>query len=492
MVTWMRDVGMGALVLGAVGAFVACGGETAGGSSSAGAGANGASSGGGTATVDPLPGTGTAYDGHGFVVHEWGTNTVVVNASGEMQVGLHHEEEDLPSFVYDRLRAKSEPGAVEVKMETPVTYFYSDTPRDVNARVEFPKGVLTQWYPKAASFYPLLADPGDGSGVRDPALDPHYPFQSATCSSQYGVPKNGLLDWGTVHVGGRETLASNGPDAPLAHYTWSHAREVASNPLEIATDEGTQREKFLFYRGLGNADLPAKIVASGPSAQDGGVSVQNLAKQPLGALFVLRVGADRAAFQVHPEGLAPGATLDDVAPPLDGSNAGSCPAETCAVAQPLDAYSDALARAVVRELDRTGLYHDESVAMVNTWRRQWFRTPGVRLLYLAPQAWTDALIPLTITPAPDRTTRAMMIRVEFLTPAIHDEDATYLRAMDSAGVNGGAAYTDAKNAARQHFQSLGRFAEPRLRSALAEFKPGNFGGFLDEFVGAHTQGALGE
>src|SRR5690242_15521751 len=78
----------------------------------------------------PQPITGARWDGGGFVVHEWGTNTIVVGSDGTMQRGLHHEEEDLPGFVYDRVKAGRLPGSpsVEVKMETPVLYFYSATP----------------------------------------------------------------------------------------------------------------------------------------------------------------------------------------------------------------------------------------------------------------------------------------------------------------------------------------------------------------------------
>src|SRR5690348_11904858 len=58
-----------------------------------------------SAPVRPSPLAATRYGGQGFVVHEWGTNTVVVGSDGSMQRGLHHEEEDLPAFVYDRLKA---------------------------------------------------------------------------------------------------------------------------------------------------------------------------------------------------------------------------------------------------------------------------------------------------------------------------------------------------------------------------------------------------
>src|SRR5262245_6214747 len=86
-------------------------------------------------TVEP-GGTGPQYPGHGFIVHEWGTNTIVVGSDGAMVRGLHHEEEDLPAFVYDR-RSPSVARSVDVKMETPVAYFYSDKPLEAHVDVSF-------------------------------------------------------------------------------------------------------------------------------------------------------------------------------------------------------------------------------------------------------------------------------------------------------------------------------------------------------------------
>src|SRR6185295_344671 len=42
----------------------------------------------GSTTAGPRP-TEKAYPGSGFVVHEWGTNTVVVGSDGSLQRGLH-------------------------------------------------------------------------------------------------------------------------------------------------------------------------------------------------------------------------------------------------------------------------------------------------------------------------------------------------------------------------------------------------------------------
>ena len=48
------------------------------------------------------------------------------------------------------------------------------------------------------------------------------------------------------------------PSAPLPQFGWSYAREVDANLLEMPSGES---ERFLFYRGLGEFDLPVKVAA---------------------------------------------------------------------------------------------------------------------------------------------------------------------------------------------------------------------------------------
>src|SRR5262245_49248068 len=145
------------------------------------------------------------YPGKSFIVHEWGTDTIVVGSDGSLQRGLHHEEEDLPGFVYDRIKAGSLPGSnsVEVKMETPVTYFYTDKPGPVSVQVGFPEGVLTQWYPAVLAFSPVVAGAHSKLGVdvvTDPVFDLAFPFDSAACAAHYSPVAGGMLNWGTVEI----------------------------------------------------------------------------------------------------------------------------------------------------------------------------------------------------------------------------------------------------------------------------------------------------
>jgi hypothetical protein len=249
---------------------------------------------------------------------------------------------------------------------------------------------------------------------------------------RYGALSEGYLDWGDVQVLPRGSDAK-GPDAPLDRYTWSHARAVDANPVRV----GAQAERFLFYRGLGNYPLRMNV----KTLSDGALDLVNSSPWKIGAVFVLRVEHDKAAFAVHPAGLVPKGELRETAPPA---------------MKALGVYTQELAEAMVAELDKAGLYHDESIGMVKTWARQWFRTPGIRILYLAPREWTDEQIPLNLVPAPVEKVRVMVIRVEALTHVQEEVDLAF------------AAKLGTDPGADAHFASLGRFAEPRLRRALAQ------------------------
>ncbi len=393
--------------------------------------------------IDPAALPQAAYSAakEGFVVHEWGTLTSVVGSDGMLLPGLHHEEEDLPAFVADRLaQAKADPSIVldptHQKMETPVTYFYSPMQRTVNVQVGFPNGLLTQWYPYVKSLYPPLYTIGGRVVDRFPQAPEEIP---QNCQPFFPASfGGGSLDWGAVQVQSPES-PSDLP-GPLGNTTWGFARHTAANPVRVTSAAGDQVEKFLFYRGLGNFDLPlhARMDSQGTtfSNSDAGAT--------MGGLFLMNVTADHAAFQ----------ELGDLGPEKDLSTI---------VPIPSMAHGDfvvALKTKLAARLIKDGLYTDEAVAMVDTWERAYFLTPGVRLLYLLPQVHTDRVIPLTINPAPARVSRTMVIRMELLSPAYESTLSGWLTqlASDTPSVHEGA---------RQNFLSLGRFAEPHLSRAVA-------------------------
>ncbi len=91
-----------------------------------------------------------------LVVHEWGTFTSVQAADGKQVPWLSKIGADLPNFVYlDRnpnsigagYLSRSTLGKftryARQRMETPVLYFYSDKPMNVDIEVGFPLGSIT-------------------------------------------------------------------------------------------------------------------------------------------------------------------------------------------------------------------------------------------------------------------------------------------------------------------------------------------------------------
>src|SRR2546423_11321659 len=97
-----------------------------------------------------LAATALAKDPKGFVVHEWGTFSTFSGSDGAY-LKFYPDDRGLPEFVYNRHR--TEKGGLPdafVSLETPVTYFYSDRDRTASVQGEFPKGLMTDWYPQSS------------------------------------------------------------------------------------------------------------------------------------------------------------------------------------------------------------------------------------------------------------------------------------------------------------------------------------------------------
>jgi hypothetical protein len=366
-----------------------------------------------------------------LVVHEWGTFTSFAGSRGVNLEFRPLVTNDLPRFIMRpgmqpgspwRLLLKEQFTALE-RMETPVTYFYTDVPRVVNVRVEFPQGMLTEWYPVVKSFE-----------AGHPAGDQNM--------------RRAYLDWGAVRLTPPQQFAgvrvrdANGQPVPASlppvdagdHY--GRARETDSAIVEtVDANRGSHFEKFLFYRGLGNFELPIKLVALGNAR----FQVTNSGDDASGALFLVRIDHAGVRF-LRSEGVSPHAAivlqLPDVASTVDR-----------------------LGATMTGELTAAGLYDREARAMVNTWRSSWFGENGTRLLYLVPGPLTDKLLPLALEPAPDERARVLVGRVETLTP----EDCQ--RLVHTLAPSGADA-TASQSAIETELALLGRFAEPALQLVI--------------------------
>jgi hypothetical protein len=71
---------------------------------------------------------------------------------------------------------------------------------------------------------------------------------------------------------------------------------------------------------------------------------------------------------------------------------------------------------VAAALVQAGLYPKEARAMVNTWEKSYFKTKGLRVLYIVPRPLVDAIFPLHVKPMPQELARVMLGRIEVLTP----------------------------------------------------------------------------
>lgn len=362
-----------------------------------------------------LAGSPDAASMSGLVVHEWGTFTSFQSSDGVQLDFRPLEFDDLPDFVFDRAEHAGFAALGDGKgvvcrhrMETPVTYFYTDAPRTVDVWVSFPDGLLTEFYPPPHQMQPPY-NPDAPEPLSNSSL--HW------CQLQI-LPASGSPE----ELGFRQLP----PAGDNNHYRF--ARETDS-AIVSASGATTHAEKFLFYRGVGNFTLPVKLEARGADR----FAVSNSGAEPLAAAFLVENADGRLRFAF--------------APRIERTHEFTLPAD----ATTTDQLCDRLAAA----LTTTGLFEKEARAMVNTWRDAWLDEPGTRLLYVLPQSLTDRIIPLRIEPAPDTVTRVLVGRMEILTP---EREAAIGRAIRELRSDSPAK----RDAARAQLASLGRFAEPAL------------------------------
>ncbi len=348
-----------------------------------------------------------------YTAHEWGTFTSVAGSDGTLIPWNPFIASDLPSFVYTRnapLRGKEFAGLVAKfnlfggkatshwlqRMETPVIYFHADEPVTLSATVDFPQGLVTEWFPQVAGFgpangaAPLIADsPRSFVHWDNVKIMPHAD------PSQMRPLRTGI-----------ESLMSMTAVLPTtglrSHYT--RARGTSANRLEVRSPLMTeaerrdgQDEEFLFYRGAGNFGTPLKVTFDDRNR----VTLENTGRVALASLHFAEFKNGRARMRVV-ESLAAGERR--VLKLAEAS-------EPAAVKKDLEA-------SLRRSLVAAGLFEDEAKAMLNTWRPDWLGDIGARVLYLLPKQWADETLPLKLNPRPKNLVRVMVGRAELIAPDI--------------------------------------------------------------------------
>jgi len=295
----------------------------------------------------------------------------------------------VPSFVHDvgDLVHNMAPGAlprkalpahlpsVTMRLETPLLYFHlpKGTPAaKVDVDVSFQGGWLSQFYPNAQAEAP---------GVKE-------------IYTKKGLPNGetvGSLHWKGLTVGGHKSgPACNDP-------VWTAPRRARSDAV---TTRAGEHEQFLFYRGIGHVESPVTVTRHGSQ-----VSLR--ASQPMGRAWLVEVGKDGRAAYSSTASLATGANfvLPDEAGPVSS-----------------------LRKEMKAALVEQGLFGDEAQAMLDAWQLSYFQSPGLRVFYIVPQAWTDKVLPLKVSSKhPVQIKRVMIGRVELVSPALRNAMNAYKR-----------------------------------------------------------------
>jgi hypothetical protein len=336
-----------------------------------------------------------------ITVHEWGTFTSLQASDGAPMVWRTQSSAPLPRFVHNEPLAGPKYSIYSLqRMETPVIYFYSEQEQDVDLKVRIPRGRFTESYPR-------IAPASTAQALR------WMNFQITPKGDETALPQD------------------------QAGNNYFSARETDS---DYVSSRG-ETEKFLFYRGIANFPAPLRVSMTSQNT----VTLSNAGPQNLEDLFVLGIENSRGEF-FHVEGLKPG---EQQTVTLNGPARGN----------PVNKVASDISLSMAAALKRHGLFGREAIAMVQTWKDSWFKEEGVRVLYLLPRPWTDAALPIEISPAPKEMTRVMVGRAELITPKTESDlvdNLIKLKAGDPA----------ARARVQEIRRGLGRFAEAALRKAI--------------------------
>jgi hypothetical protein len=384
-----------------------------------------------------------------LVVHEWGTFTGFAGSDGVHLPFKTTAGSELPPFVMNRLKhveklnpnsallaglvfLKGDGAPALQRMETPVMYFYTDSPMDADVRVDFPGGLLTEFYPPVRSIGPRFGAASGEINIPDPG--PSAPAMPTTLPTPAGPFAESFLDWGRVRIIPHPT-GDEGKFVPVVTNTthYQFARDTDSSLVQFVDAKGERHEeKFLFYRGLGNFKLPVTVAARGGDR----FQIHNAGTAPLEWAYLIRIGSDShtpTRFARYQD-LAGNREL--VLPPESSSD---------------------LAAAITKSLVGSGLLENEARAMVQTWKASWLDEPGTRVLYMVPRPVTDTLLPLHVQPVPEQTVRVLVGRIDVLTPEMESRLRTMMLAAD--------ANTNLPDGDVQLLSGLGRFLTPALERA---------------------------
>ena len=365
-----------------------------------------------------------------LTVHEWGTFTQVIGSDGTVLEGLEREEEALPQFVYGHYGLENggsiqlaTPSAetarraflplhlnivrkgsnrpvkgVTTKMETPVIYFYSDEAVQAEVDVKWHGGSISQWYPRRTS------------GETPPPLKPNSPKNDNDNAFIKAFEARGGIDFTKGYQGSVsweiEVAAKNQFDqADLFKgnetVSWLHPRV----PDASVVTSGSESEGYLFYRGIGQLDSGIHFDID----QSNTLTISNTLAHDVPFAMIFENDGSKVRSSVITNGVTAGTSL--TIPDSDLTDLGAINTN----------WQSTVYRQMRAGLLASGLFQEEAEAMIQTWWSSYFAKPSspssVRVFWILPTAQVNEVLPLNITPIPEKTVRVLVGRAEVLRPS---------------------------------------------------------------------------
>lgn len=365
-----------------------------------------------------------------YELHEWGTFTTVSGSDGVLLSGLEREEAPLPFFTHSHFGMENGNIAlrdgipnkgmlrplsnVTVKMETPVIYFHSDEAFDATVKVGFNGGTISQWYPERS-----------GGEVMPQPPRPTEELTAAQHAERWRVDFakswKGSIEW-KARVLSPEESKQTILFKPGETLEWVRPRVPEANVVQ--TPDG-EKEGFLFYRGVGNFDPGLRTTVS----TDDTLHLENRTGGAIPFAFIFEKTPGFTRWKTLKSGLGKGEAASFAA---DSFTTRNVDPQKLDWARMLGAggFHEEVYRDMVAGLVSTGLLESESRAMVETWWKSYFGADGLRVFWVVPEAKTAAILPLEVTPAPEKQVRVIVGRSEVLRPAKEQELLTQSRSTE--------------------------------------------------------------
>lgn len=329
---------------------------------------------------------GLASGAEPLVIHQSGTFTVLQDDRGSIG-GVNTDEQVIVPFADQAphvgmrrlgdlaprfLRHAPDPApTATMRLERSVLHVHlppGETAATFGVSVTFRKGLLTRFHPDADVWVNGRMQPPGGSHY---PLFPPWPTDDTVSS----------LIWSTVIAGGVrdvDGLTSTVPaeQAPLM---------VDAALLTV----GEQRQHALSYRGLGHLDAPLRARHVSPREHGLWVTISESAAKELTMTTVPELWL----VDVRDDGQAAVHRVNETA----ADHASAFIDDQFAEAE----YGTVALQKLWQELNAAlindGLFADEALDVLHARNTSHVTSPGRRLLFLAPQTWTAAHLPLTIS-----------------------------------------------------------------------------------------------